>query len=74
MKEEDVSTIIPANVLHTGLENTENKVCYLLCILTDIQTEFYILAISLYTYPVTCLNEETFRSNSNCMYALQYTS
>ncbi len=69
-----MSTIIPANVLHTGLENTENKVCYLLCILTHIQTELHILAISLYTSPVTCLNEETFRSNSNRMCALQYTS
>ncbi len=69
-----MSTIIPANVLHTGLENTEKKGCYLLCILTHIQTELHILAISLYTSPVTCLNEETFRSNSNCMCALQYTS
>ena len=35
--EKDVSTIIPASVLHTGLENTVKKVCYILPILTHIQ-------------------------------------
>ncbi len=38
MNEEDASTIIPASVLHTGLENTVNKVCHLLPILSHIQT------------------------------------
>ena len=45
--EEDVSTIIPANVLHTGLENTVKKVCHLLPMLTHIQTVLYLLATSL---------------------------
>ncbi len=39
--EEDVSTIIPASVLHTGLENTVNKVCHPLPMLTHIQTWFF---------------------------------
>ena len=42
-----MSTIIPANVLHTALEKTVNKVCYLLPILTQTQTELHILSIAL---------------------------
>ncbi len=36
--EEDVSTITPASVLHTGLENTVNKVCHLIPMLAHVQT------------------------------------
>ncbi len=68
--EEDVSTIIPASVLHTGLENIVNKVCPILPILTQIQKKTLPRSIS--TCNVTCTNGGTCNGINSCICTTEY--